>query len=298
MADVEAPDAAPGAPAGVEDGHHPGGPRSEKDAAFLQRWNSWMRLPIFLAAVLPLLVSFDNRTWIGLTIEIASWVVFLVDFVVEVRRRDHYVGTGLGKFDLGVVLLTSPWYLLPGAQAGGVLVLLRLARLARLFVASRGARRLIERLGRVAIVAVSVLVVGSLVAYFAEHPTNPGFATVGDALWWGIVTMTTVGYGDIVPKTPTGRIAAVAIMVTGVAVLGVLAGALASFFRIDSPPAQPAAGQGGAGESGESEGPAEQPEQLPADASLSALVIEVAGLRTQVELLAARIAEVLGGSSD
>ncbi len=57
--------------------------------------------------------------------------------------------------------------------------------------------------------AGGVLVTGSLVAYYAEHPANPEFATVGDALWWGIVTLTTVGYGDIVPKTPTGRFAAV-----------------------------------------------------------------------------------------
>jgi voltage-gated potassium channel len=49
----------------------------------------------------------------------------------------------------------------------------------------------------------------------------------------GIVTLTTVGYGDIVPKTPTGRWAGVTIMLTGIAVLGVLAGSLASFFRID-----------------------------------------------------------------
>jgi hypothetical protein len=53
--------------------------------------------------------------------------------------------------------------------------------------------------------AGGVVVLGSLVAYHAEHPTNPGFATIGDALWWGIVTLTTVGYGDIVPKTPAGR---------------------------------------------------------------------------------------------
>ena len=40
-------------------------------------------------------------------------------------------------------------------------------------------------------------------AYYAEHPTNREFATVGDALWWGIVTLTTVGYGDIVPQWST-----------------------------------------------------------------------------------------------
>ncbi len=89
------------------------------------------------------------------------------------------------------------------------MVLLRLARLARLAMATKGSRRLFDRLGRIAVVAGGVLVTGSLVAYYAEHPANPGFATVGDALRWGIVTLTTVGYGDIVPKTSTGHFAAV-----------------------------------------------------------------------------------------
>src|SRR6185295_3133059 len=105
-------------------------------------------------------------------------------------------------------------------------------RLARVVMASSGARRLFERLGRVALVAALVVVLGSLIAYNAEHATNPGFATFGDALWWGIVTLTTVGYGDIVPKTTAGRGAGVMIMVTGIAILGLLAGSLASFFRL------------------------------------------------------------------
>ena len=78
------------------------------------------------------------------------------------------------------------------------------ARLARLLMATKGARRLFERPGRVAAAAGGVVVIGSLVAYHAEHPANPGFATVGDAVWSGIVTRTTVGYGDIVPKITTG----------------------------------------------------------------------------------------------
>jgi voltage-gated potassium channel len=111
-------------------------------------------------------------------------------------------------------------------------VVLRLARVARLVIASKGARQLFDRLGRVALVAGSVMVAGAVAAYYAEHPVNPEFATFGDSLWWAIVTLTTVGYGDIVPETTTGRIAAVMIMLTGVAVLGLLAGSLASFFRL------------------------------------------------------------------
>ena len=217
----------------AETEHRPGQPRSERDAAFLQRFDAAMRLPIIVSAILPLIIVPETSGWADVVVGVASWLVFLVDYVVHVRHLEHYGRTGFGRFDLFVVIATAPWFLLPGAQAGRFVVLLRLARLARLVMASKGSRRLFDRLGRVAVVAGGVLVIGSLVAYRAEHPANPGFATVGDALWWGIVTLTTVGYGDIVPKTPTGRWAAVTIMITGIAVLGMLAGSLASFFRLD-----------------------------------------------------------------
>jgi voltage-gated potassium channel len=211
----------------------PGQARSERDAAFLERFDRRMRLPIFASAILPLIVTPGTDNWFTIVVDVASWLVFLVDYVVHARHLEGYWRTGLGRFDLFVVVATAPWFLLPGAHVGGFVVLLRLARLARLVMASRGAHRLFERLGRVAAVAIGVVFVASLVAYYAEHPVNPEFATVGDALWWGIVTLTTVGYGDIVPKTPTGRWAAVIIMITGIAVLGLLAGSLASFFRPD-----------------------------------------------------------------
>ncbi|MFN8017064.1 MAG: potassium channel family protein [Acidimicrobiales bacterium] len=89
------------------------------------------------------------------------------------------------------------------------------------------------------------------------------FNTYGHAVWWAIVTLTTVGYGDITPITHAGRIVAVMIMVSGVGVLGVLAGSLASFFRVGSP---------------EEEDPT------------AVLATEVVALRQQVELLTAQLA--------
>ena len=207
-----------------------GTPRSDSDGQVLDRFRVRMRIPIVLAALLPLIIVPESGGWVAELVGVLAWVVFVVDFGVSERRLTHYLDTWLGRFDLTVVVLTAPWYLLPGAHEGRFVVILRLARLARVVMASRGARRLMERLGRVGLVALGVLVSSSAVAYHAEHATNPGFATYGDSLWWGIVTMTTVGYGDIVPKTSVGRWAAVVIMLTGVAVIGVLAGSLASFF--------------------------------------------------------------------
>ena len=270
----------------------PGEPRSAGDAAYLERFEHRMRVPIIVSAVLPLIVVPEAGYWIGELVGVATWLVFLVDYVVHARRLQQYRKTRLGRFDLVVVILTAPWFLLPGAREGSFVVVLRLARLARLLLASEGARNLLRRLGRVAVVAVAVVIVASLVAYHAEHAVNPEFATVGDALWWGIVTITTVGYGDIVPITSAGRWAAVAIMVTGIAVLGVLAGSLASFFRVDdaSPADEGSVPTGGAVETA----PA-APEAAPAATGpppavdVGALVAEIAALRRQVEVLVSRL---------
>jgi len=211
-----------------------GKPRSPEDAAALARFDSRFALPIVLSAILPIILSpGSTHSVLAAIVNVVAWGVFIVDFVVHERRLQHYLRTWLGRFDLTVVVLTAPWFLLLGPSDAKYVLVIRLARVARLVMATKGARRLFERLGRVALVAALVVVCGAAVAYGAEHATNPGFKTYGDALWWGVVTLTTVGYGDIVPKTTTGRLAGVMIMFTGVAVLGLLAGSLASFFRID-----------------------------------------------------------------
>ncbi len=257
----------------------------------VERFDRVMRVPIIAAAVLPIIVVPESGNWVGALVGVVSWLVFLVDYVVNERRLVRYASTWLGRFDLAVVVLTAPWYLLPGASGGSFVVVLRLARLARIIIATPGARRLMARLGRVGLVALGVVAVSSAIAYYAEHPTNPGFATYGDALWWGIVTLTTVGYGDIVPHTSVGRWAGVTIMFTGVGVLGVLAGSLASFFRVPSSDDGDNSSTGG-------KTPANRVDPMGPEA----LAQELARLREQMDrlsgLLTERSSGELGGSEE
>jgi voltage-gated potassium channel len=190
-----------------------------------------MALPIVLSAVIPLfLLPGGAHSLLVGGVFIVSWLVFVTDLIVHERRLVHYLSTWIGRFDLFVVVFTAPWFLLVGTGFGKFAVLIRLARVARLVMATRGAHRLFARLGAVSLVAAGVVFVGAAVAYRAEHATNPEFKTFGDALWWAVVTLTTVGYGDIVPETTAGRVDGVMIMVVGIGILGLLAGSLASFF--------------------------------------------------------------------
>jgi voltage-gated potassium channel len=201
-----------------------------------ERWQQRWNLPIILAAVVPLFATSPANRAAALAIGFGSWAIFAVDLYVQRRIVPDYLRRRNGKIDLLIVVLTFPFYLLPGiGNTTAILVIARLARVARLLVATKGLRRFAERLGKVVVFAGLIVLVASFAAYWAEHPTNSEFATVGDAIWWGIVTLTTVGYGDIVPVTRPGRVAGTAIMFTGIATIGILAGSLASLFHLDEP---------------------------------------------------------------
>ena len=75
---------------------------------------------------------------------------------------------------------------------------------------------------------LSVAVICSLWLYAAEAETNEAITSPLDALWWGIVTLTTVGYGDVYPRTGEGRIAAMILMVVGISLYSAITATITS----------------------------------------------------------------------
>jgi voltage-gated potassium channel len=80
----------------------------------------------------------------------------------------------------------------------------------------------------IVIVGNSILLGASLIFYYFEKDLNPSVTHFGDALFWAITTITTVGYGDIVPMTALGRVVAATLMVSGVFLFFMFGGILAS----------------------------------------------------------------------
>ncbi|WP_197029963.1 potassium channel family protein [Cellulomonas sp. URHE0023] len=150
-----------------------------------------------------------------------TWAVFVVDYVARlVLSTDRRAFVRHNLLDLAVLALPA---LRP-------LRLLRL--LALLAILNRAGANNLR--GRVIVYVVGgtllLVVCGSLAITDAER-NQPGanIEHIGDGLWWAVSTMTTVGYGDRYPVTTTGRFIAAALMIGGIALLGVITATLASW---------------------------------------------------------------------
>jgi len=87
----------------------------------------------------------------------------------------------------------------------------------------------------VLLIFLMVLFLASVAEYFLEHEIQPNaFGSVPAALWWAVATLTTTGYGDVVPVTPLGRMVAAVVMICGLGVFGLWTGILATGFAAET----------------------------------------------------------------
>jgi voltage-gated potassium channel len=87
----------------------------------------------------------------------------------------------------------------------------------------------------VLVLFLMVLFLGSVAEYFLERDAQPmSFGSVPSALWWAVVTLTTTGYGDVVPITPLGRLVAAIVMICGLGVFGLWTGIMATGFAAET----------------------------------------------------------------
>ncbi|GLX37431.1 ion transporter [Streptomyces roseochromogenus] len=154
--------------------------------------------------------------------EWAVWAAFAVDYLVRLGlAADRRVFVRTHWLDLAAVVL-------PLVQP------LRLLRLvATLMLVGRRARMApqVRLTTYVAGAVVGLLMFGSLAVLSVERDAPRGnIKNLGDAVWWSFTTMTTVGYGDHSPTTGLGRLIAVGLMLSGIALLGVVTANIAAWF--------------------------------------------------------------------
>lgn len=88
-----------------------------------------------------------------------------------------------------------------------------------------------DRVPRLVMMLFLIIVMAAVTVYIIEHlGGNKLFFDIGDAFWWAIVTMFTVGYGDITPVTPVGRFFSLFVMISGISLTALLTAAIASYF--------------------------------------------------------------------
>ncbi|WP_142060569.1 potassium channel family protein [Pseudarthrobacter sp. B4EP4b] len=232
----------------------------------LADWPLTMTALIFLAAYASQVIGrIEGSAAIWLeAIMWATWGIFAVDYVANLwlaADRSSWFVRNLHE----LLIVALPFF--------RPLRLLRLVTLLSVLHRTLGDTLRGRVVTYVAGSATMLVFVGALAVLDVEQSApDAKILTFGDALWWAITTITTVGYGDMYPVTPLGRVVAAALMMSGIAVLGVVTASIASWLvqRVE--------------DTAEAVAEAEEPVR----AELADLVVEIAMLRREIAELKGR----------
>ncbi|XWN29011.1 MAG: ion transporter [Devosia sp.] len=179
--------------------------------------------------------------WLRQTLLIEEWVIvfiFLAEYLARIYAAENKLRYIFSPFGLIDFFSIAPTLLLLGYDVRSIRAL-RALRVLRLFKLVRYVRAF-ERLGRAftsisaellvfAMVAAVVLYLCATGIYLFEHEAQPdAFASIPHSMWWAVVTLTTVGYGDVYPVTTGGRIFTGIILLLALGVVAVPTGLIAS----------------------------------------------------------------------
>lgn len=177
----------------------------------------------------------------GSVLRLLEWIftiIFTIEYFVRiwvVRRKARYIFSFFGIVDLLSIL---PTYIDLFMVGSGHFIIIRILRLLRMFRILKMAEHIGEAnillnalkasRSKIAVfifgICAIVCIEGTMMYLIEDAAGNEGFSSIPQSVYWGIVTITTVGYGDIAPITVMGKILASIMMLTGFAILAVPTG--------------------------------------------------------------------------
>lgn len=195
-----------------------------------------LSLVSFSLETLPNLPS-GFRTILG-WIELGTVAVFTTEYLLRLYLADRRLKFATSFFGVIDLLAILPYYLMTGLDLRAVRVF-RFLRLFRAFKLLRYGEamdrfRLAFRIAKEELllfffISCLLLFLSAVGIYYFEHPAQPElFASVFHSLWWAVVTLTTVGYGDIYPVTAGGKFFTFFVLIIGLSIFAVPAGIIAS----------------------------------------------------------------------
>ena len=172
-------------------------------------------------------------------LEIFFTTIFTVEYLARIaclKKPKHYIFSGLGIIDLMSIVPTYLEVFITGSKYLSVIRVLRVLRIFRILNMGKYSKQLdllrkslVESRRKISVfvmmVSTLVITLGSLM-FLVEGPEN-GFTSIPQSIYWAIVTLTTVGYGDISPQTPLGQIISSLVMLIGYAIIAVPTGMVA-----------------------------------------------------------------------
>ncbi len=174
------------------------------------------------------------------TIEWIFTILFTIEYlsrIYVIRNPSSYIFSFLGIIDLLAILPTYLSIFLVGSQYFLAVRIIRLLRVFRIFKLSRylGEADILKRALRASfhkitvfvLAVISIVIITGTLMYLVEGPAH-GFTSIPISIYWSIVTLTTVGYGDIAPQTVLGQTLASFIMIMGYGIIAVPTGIVTS----------------------------------------------------------------------
>jgi len=212
----------------------------ESNTAAGKAFDVSLLLCIFVSIIVVMLDSVQSlHTKYGHTFFILEWVLtglFTIEYILRlicIKRPWQYVTSWLGIIDLLAIIPSYLSIFFAGAQSLLVFRALRLLRIFRIFKLTQFLTEMqflksaisssLKKIAIFMLVVLALVVILGSIMYLIEGKKN-GFASIPESIYWAVVTITTVGYGDVSPGTPLGKFVAAVIMFIGYGIIAVPTG--------------------------------------------------------------------------